>query len=258
MALTAALLAWQADIEKAAGIPLLVAKVDYDHSDNSFSLPEETPHREMFARYLAMDDFRREFTSTYAMMVHQRTPGAEAYLVLLNGARESDWGPHLEALLAHEFGHAWVKAQGYATPVFVANQWACVGVHTGDITQHVLIRAEMERRGIEYKKFWFKGTEQYIPDMEKGPLPPADDRCARVRVAAQMVDVRLGLKEGEWAQRERYEAAIQRWMPDVLPTVDEITAYMRQHDMTDRAQHREALQFVFAKLKDLAYQKKKD
>jgi hypothetical protein len=189
--------------------------------------------------------------------VHQKPPAEEAYLVLLNGAREAEWKGHLEALLGHEFGHAWIQAQGYATPVFVANQWACVAVHTGDVAQHVLIRAEMDRRGMEYRKFWYAGLEGSIPGMEKDPPLPETDRCARVAVAGQVVDVRLGLKPGEWPQMERYEAALRKWMPEVLPTVDEIVAYMRQHDMVDQAQHREALQFVFGKLKDLAYQKTK-
>jgi hypothetical protein len=255
LVLTAALLSWKSDIEARAGARLLVAEVLHQAERNEFTLPEDTPGRELFVEYLKQDQFMRQFSQMYAVMIHHKSPAGGAYLILLNGAKRSEWETHQEALLAHEFGHAWLKAQGFPAPILVNNQWACVGIHTGDITQHVLIRAELDRRRIPHHAFWFRTMEQAIEQMEKGPPPPESDRCARVRQAAQLVDVRLGLKPGQWPAQDRYEAAARRWMPEVESTAAAIVAYLQAHDMADRAQHRAALQFVFEKLKDLAYQK---
>lgn len=258
LVLTAALLSWKTGIEAKGGIPLLVAEVQHQAEGNEFTLPAGTPRRELFTEYLKQDQFMRQFSLMYAVMVHHKSPSGSAYLILLNGAKRSEWEAHQEAVLAHEFGHAWLKAEGYPAPILINNQWACVGIHAGDITQHVLIRAELDRRGIDHRTFWFRSLDQAVAQMEKGPPPPEADRCARVRQTAQLVDVRLGVKPGEWAGQARYEAAVHQSMPEVESTVAAIVAYVQAHDMADRAEHRTALQFVFEKLKDLGYQRTND
>lgn len=255
LVLTAALLSWKTDIEAKGGTRLLVAEVQHQAERNEFTLPAETPGRELFAEYLRQDQFMRQFSLMYAVMIHHKSPAGNAYLVLLNGAKRSDWEAHQEALLAHEFGHAWLKSEGYPAPVLINNQWACVGIHAGDITQHVLIRAELDRRAIDHRTFWFRGMDLAATHLETAPSPPESDRCARVRQAAQLVDVRLSVKPGEWAGQGRYEAAVRRSMPEIESTVAAIVSYVQSHDMADRAQHRAALQFVFEKLKDLGYQR---
>ncbi len=251
--LTAALLGWKSDIEAKGGARLLVAEVQHQAERNEFTLAEDTPGRELFVEYLKQDQFMRQFSLMYAVMIHHKSPAGGAYLILLNGAKRAEWEAHQEALLAHEFGHAWLKAQGFPAPVLINNEWACVGIHAGDIAQHVLIRDELDRRGIDHRTFWFRTMEQAAEQMEKGTTPPDSDRCARVRQASQLVDVRLGVKTGEWAGQGRYEAAVRRSMPEVESTVAAIVSYLQAHDMSDRAQHRAALQFVFEKLKDLGY-----
>jgi len=256
--LTAALLGWKSDIEAKGGGPLLVAEVQHQADRNEFSLADDTPGRELFVEYLKQDEFMRQFSMMYAVMIHHKSPGGNAFLILLNGARRAEWEPHQEALLAHEFGHAWLKAQGYPAPVLINNQWACVGIHAGDITQHGLIRAELDRRAIDHRTFWFRSLDQAAGQMEKSPPPPESDRCARVRQAAQLVDIRMGIRPGEWAGQARYEAAVRRLVPEVESTVAAIVEYLQSHDLADRSQLRAALQFVFEKLKDLGYQRTKD
>jgi hypothetical protein len=121
----------------------------------------------------------------------------------------------------------------------------------------VLIREEMDRRGIEWRKFWLMGLETAVGEMETRPAPEEKDRCARVKAAAEWVDVKLGMKVGEWEGQGRYEAALKKWMPEVEATVAEVVEYMRGKNMGDRDEHREALKFVFEKLKDLGYQRTK-
>ncbi|MBI4892030.1 MAG: hypothetical protein HY821_15500 [Acidobacteria bacterium] len=255
--LTAALAQWKGDIEARSGLPLVVAETEYEANDHSFRLAPDTPQRAAFIEYLQVENFRRQYMQMYAVMIHHKAAGGSAYLVMLNGMRRADWKGHEEALIAHEFGHAWIKAQGYPTPIFIDNQWACVGVHSGDVVQHGLIRSELDKRGIEYRKFWLGGLETATLQMETSPSPAPEDRCARIRVAAQWLDVKLGLKPGEWPAQARYEAALRKWMPEVEPTVDQIVNLLKGKDLSDKDVHRAALKAVFEALKDLGYERSK-
>ncbi len=255
--LSAALLAWKADIE-ARGVAVVVAEVRSEAPGGRVIVPQDTPLREVLEAWLAVPDFRQQFALMYATSIIQRLPDREVAFVLLNGDSRPLWEPRMEALLAHEFGHAWVKAEKYPTPVFVPGPLACLAIHTGDIVQHVLIRREMERRGIAYRQDWLADLERAIPSMESSPPPPEEDRCSRARLAAEWVDVRLALAPGEWPAQGRYEAAARRYMPEVAPTVDRIVDYVRSHNLADRSQHREALFAVFEMLKELADSRAKD
>ncbi|MEJ5367310.1 MAG: hypothetical protein WHT08_03265 [Bryobacteraceae bacterium] len=254
--LSAALLSWKAEIE-SKGVTVVVAVAEQDSAGRVVA-PEDTPRRELLDPWLANDEFRSQFALMNATMIYQRAPGGDVAFVLLNGARRSSWEGREEALLAHEFGHAWVQAEKYPSPVFVPGPHACIAIHTGDITQHVLIRKELEKRGIDYRRPWLEGLERAIPVMETAAPPPEDDRCARARLAAEWVDVKLGLEPGAWPALPRYEAAVRRYMPEVVSTVERIVEYVRSHDMSDRAQHRQALQAVFEMLKDLVYYRAKE
>lgn len=254
--LTAALLSWKAEIE-SNGVAVVVAELQ-SLASGALEAASETPHRDLLAPYLESEDFSRQFALMHASMVFQRAPGREVAFVLLNGARRAEWEPWQEALLAHEFGHAWIKSLKYPTPVFVPGPHACLAVHTGDITQHVLIRRELDRRGIEYRKHWLDLLERAIPVMQTSAPPPEEDRCARARLAAEWVDVKLALQPGEWPAQASYEAAVRRYMPEIVSTVERITNYVRGCDLADRGQHREALKAVFEMLKDLVYHRARE
>lgn len=257
LALTVALAGWKADIEAQSGTPVHIAVAEYDQPSHTYRLADGAPRRDLFATYLKNENFTRQFQQMYAVMVHHKATDGNAFLILLNGIRQAEWAGHEEAVIAHELGHAWIKARGLPTPVFIDNAWACVGVHAGDIPQHVLMRAELDRRGIDHRTFWLAGLDAAAKEMETKPAPPESDRCARVRVAAQWADVQLGLKAGEWAGRARYEAAVRGQMPEVEETTNIIVKYLQGKNLEDRAVHREALKFVFEKLKDLGYQRTK-
>lgn len=257
LALTVALAGWKADIEAQSKTPVHIAVADYNQPSHTYHLADSVPRRELFASYLKSEHFTRQFQQMYGVMIHHKAPGDHAFLILLNGMRQAEWAGHEEAVIAHELGHAWIKALGLPTPVFLDNAWACVSVHAGDIPQHVLIRAELDRRGIDHRTFWLLGLDMAAKQMEANPPPPESDRCARVRVAAQWADVRLGLKEGEWPGRARYEAAVRKQMPEVEETVEEIVNDLQGKKLEDRDVHRAALKFVFERLKDLGYQRTK-
>jgi hypothetical protein len=255
--LSAALLAWQGEIGQR-GVELVIAEVQRDALTGRFTAPPDTAHADMLSAWLERDDFQQQFALMRATTVFQRLPGLQVAFVLLNGARRAEWEPHAEALLAHEFGHAWIRAQGYPAPVFVPGPHSCLAIHTGDIVQHVLIRQELDRRGIEFRRHWLEGLEAAIPVMQTAAPPPEEDRCARARLAAEWIDVKLGVKPGEWAALERYEKAVRRYMPEIVSTVEGIAAWLRERDLTDRAVHRQALETVFERLKDLVYYRAKE
>ena len=254
-ALTPALEEWKKEIE-SGGVPVLLARVEHDAGANTYSLPEGIEGRELFAEYLGQPDFLKQFEQMYGVMVHHKNP-RPAYLIMLNMGRAGEWGEYEEAVLAHEFGHAWIKSRKYAAPVYQAGLAGCLAIHTGDIAQHVLIRKELERRGIDQRTFWLETLDKATAKAGGMERPAEQDRCIRVMQARELVDVRLGLEGVDWAGREAYEAMVKRVFPEVEPTVAGIVAWMKRHDMEDAAQHRLALRVVFEHLKALAYGRSK-
>jgi hypothetical protein len=249
--LTPALKQWKTEIE-TAGLPILVARVNHNPASNAYSLPDGIEGRELFAEYLGQRDFIEQFQHMYGVMVHHKGI-REAYLVMLNMSKANEWGADEEAVLAHEFGHAWIKSRKYPAPFYQTGLAGCLAIHTGDIAQHVLIRKELDRRSIDHRTFWLKSLDRAVAQSSAMGPPPEDDRCIRVRQAAELVDVRLGLAGREWAGRDAYEAMVKRLLPEVEPTVAAILDWLRTHDMEDVDQHRQSLRVVFDKLKALAY-----
>jgi len=249
--ITPALESWKKEIERA-GVPLLVAGVNHDSKANTYFLAQDIEGRELFAEYLQHADFIQQFQHMYGVMVHHRGI-REAYLVMLNLGRAAEYEGHEEVVLAHEFGHAWVKSKKYPTPIFQSGLAGCLAIQTGDIAQHVLIRKELDVRGFDHKTYWMRVLDRAVAESALLGRPAEDDRCIRVRQAAELVDVRLGLAGTEWPGRDAYEAMVKRVFPEVEPTVAKILAWMRSHEMEIVDQHRQTLSVVFEELKALAY-----
>ena len=249
--ITPALESWKKEIE-AAGVPLLVAGVNHDAAANTYTLAQDVKDRELFAEYLKQPDFIQQFQHMYGVMVHHKGP-REAYLVMLNLGRAAEFEGHEDVVLAHEFGHAWIKSRKYPTPVFQPGLAGCLAIQTGDIAQHVLIRTELDARGVDHRTYWIRALDRAVAESAGLGRPAEDDRCIRVRQAAELVDVRLGLAWTNWPGRDAYEAMVRRVFPEVEPTVVKILAWMRSHDMEDVDQHRKTLAVVFEELKALAY-----
>ena len=79
--LTAALLSWKSDIEAKGGARLLVAEVQHQAERNEFTLADDTPGRELFVEYLKQDQFMRQFSLMYAVMIHHKSPSGGTYLI---------------------------------------------------------------------------------------------------------------------------------------------------------------------------------
>jgi hypothetical protein len=112
----------------------------------------------------------------------------------------------------------------------------------------------LDRRGIDHKTFWHTTIGKAITLAETGAKLWTDTGCSRAAVTAQLVDIRLGLP----AARDPYEAIVRAQLPAVLPVVDRLVKYLGDVDLWDKAQHRQALQTVFAELKALGEAPAKD
>lgn len=249
---------WKAEIEKTAGVEVIVAEVLFSEDGMTMTLAEGTPRARAIGAYLSREDFARQFQRMYAAMIQHRKPGEEAFIILLNGARRAEMAGYEEAVLAHELGHAWLTSKKYAAAAYQPGLAGCLAIQTGEIVQHALLREEMTRRGVEFIPFWLKSLDAAVEGMETRERPPETDRCLRVQQAAELVNVRLGLGGVEWPGRERYEAKVAKTFPEVEPTAKAIIEYMQKTDTADRKKHREAIEKVFFFLRDLAQYRTKE
>jgi len=257
LSLPPALDQWRAEIESAGGVPVYVAEVEFSADGGQMTLPDATPARPLFAQYLRQEDFVRQFVLMRGVLIHHQGPDGQAHLVLLNGARRPEWGAHRDALIAHEFGHAWLRAKGYPAPVFQPGPLACLAIHTGDIVQHVLIRREMEARGIDHLALWLASLEAatagaaVLPDNEGMAKIRAGDPCLALRQTAEWADVRLGFAGSRPEIVESYEVEMRRLFPDLEPAVSAIAEAVRSRKVEDHQQHLDALRQVNALLRRL-------
>jgi hypothetical protein len=109
------------------------------------------------------------------------------------------------------FGHIWLKAKRYPAPAYQGGESACLSVHALDAVQHILIRQEMERRGVAWKAPWFAGLAA-LRQMEQTPGAAGGvGRCQTLSQVAMWVDVALGA--GDWPGQPAFLAALRRRFP---------------------------------------------
>jgi len=245
------LAAWKAEIEQASGARIAIGWVSHQRETNVLTLPAETELRPLFANYLRDENFVREFMNTHAMTVSVRNGLVLHHLIFINGGRQEEWNGEYNALVAHELGHAWLKALSYPVPIYQAGPQACLSIHSGDIVQHILIRAELERRKIDHIPLRIAPLGQL---MERWKATPPENLapCTAVQLTALWVDVRLGVPATAWPEKERFEQQIAARYPKVHEAVNDVTAILNGKDVTDKGVHRFVLAEVFNRLKTLA------
>jgi hypothetical protein len=241
------LAAWKREIEAKGSGPIIVVRVVKGPADNTITVSNDTPERELVKKYLQQEDLVRQLMAAHALTVANRVGDRVTNLVLLNMERAAEWQSE-DALLAHEFGHVWLKAMGYPAPRYVQGPVACLGTHTGNVVQHILLREELDRRGIDFRTSWIRDLQTELSSKES-KASSAMEPCERVQQTALWLDVRLGLKAKDWAELPMYETTLRRRYPSLAPAVDEIATYLRKTDVHDPAAYRKALAFVFDRLK---------
>ena len=219
----------KADIE-AAGVTLVVVPVTTDTERNVMTIPSGFPHRAVVVRYLSNDSFRREFYAANALTVGQEGPAGKVSFVLLNMAREPEWGPYREGLLAHEFGHVWLSANGFRSSPFQEGPEACVGIHAADILHHILIRQEMRRREIDDQAFWHSLFDGVRRQLEQSAADSPVSPCEKLILLSQWMDLRFGYGDSAEPFVEPLTGLFQDRQPDVVERGNMIETFLAGRD----------------------------
>ncbi len=183
---------------------------------------------EVVARAMADPSFRQNLAAAHALTVNWEGP-QRAHYVLLNMALAGQWENTEEGLLAHEVGHIWLNARGFHSPAYEPGPRACVGILAGDIPQHILIRDEMARRGIDGSRYWLGNLELAMHSTGKssGNLPRRLEPCQKLVVLSQWMDARLGATPDTWPEWECFEALQRKVYSWLLPYADTLENLLR-------------------------------
>jgi hypothetical protein len=242
---------WKAEIETQGQNKVVLARVYTDAERNELVLPQDTEARPVLSRFFLQESFREQFIRTHAMTVTYSGAEGRFSFVVLNMALASEWEEAEEAVIAHEFGHAWLAALGYSAPPYEAGERSCLAVHAGDIVQHVLIREEMDRRRIPWRSYWVRNLkaalERLASQASGAPLAP----CPMAAVAALWADTRLGFSERHWQELPRFLSALEEKFPAARVWAERLVACVSNRDVRDRAVYQITLRDVSAILAGL-------
>ncbi|MCC7153607.1 MAG: hypothetical protein IT161_03470 [Bryobacterales bacterium] len=244
---------WIREIEQSGGGQVLIARAGYDAEANEIRLAPGTTRPELFAEYLHQLAFVRELMAAQALTVSRQTPEeGPLHLILINTARIAGRRDVEEAVIGHELGHAWLRTLGYPA-VAAGNSVAnCLAIHATDAVQHILIRKELRRRGIDAETPWIATLNDALDQWKVRPLPAALTPCERIQTASQWVDVRLGLDEARWPRITGYEAQLKTRYPDIEQAVSGLAAYLAGQDVAEKEVNRRALLEAVRRLRALA------
>lgn len=244
---------WKREIEQHAGAEIIVARVYTDASSERMILSQDAERPEILAGFLAEETFRAQLSRAHALMASREEGSRAQYYVLLNMALADQWEGSEEAVIAHEFGHAWLDVLGYASPSYEPGPRSCVAVHAGDIVQHILIREEMERRGIPYIDYWLRNLKGALERLETRREEEADRAppCQQLALVALRLDASLGLTTETWDDLPRFLAALDRNFPDLKRYAADLESRLRTADVRLPEAHASAVAYTLARLQEL-------
>lgn len=245
---------WKAEIEAVRASRVVLARIYTDRERNEIILPADADERPLLRQYFLNPAFLAEFVHMHAANLTHIEQDRLVHFVLLNMARAEEWGAEEEAVIAHEFGHIWLFVNNYPAPAFEGRSDSCVAIQAGDAVQHVLIRDQMRRRGIDFNPYWVRNLRVQLEALENaGPeafrsLPV----CRQVAMLTQWVDVRLGLSAESWEEFDRYEAAMERSFPHLKEPAAEIAGMLEGAELSEPEAYTAALRAVLLKMSVLA------
>lgn len=155
---------------------------------------------------LVNPNFLANFERTQAMTLRYTAGERRRTLVLLNLTMVTQGVEGIAPLVAHELGHVWLQTLGFVPLEFAPGPYGCLAIHATDLVQHVLIRREMDRRGIAWRPYFLRDYERALESLEKVHRKgdPPGDPCWRGQRLALMVDVRDTVAAKETPARDRY------------------------------------------------------
>ena len=237
------LIRWGEEIERLAG-KIVFAPVYRSTERSEWKLPANLERRDIILPYLRDPSFQKELAAAHALTVNWDGAAGERYhFIVLNMDVAGQWENAREGLIGHELGHIWLHAQGLVSPPFEAGPDACVAIQSADIVQHVLIRAEMERRGISGKEYLLNNLKISLEFIGK-PGNTSLTRCQKAVVLSHWLDFRHGMAPGDWDDADRYAALHKERYPEISAMGAEIEEYLREHEIADRESFQQAVAFV--------------
>jgi hypothetical protein len=259
VALSKSLLEWKKEIEAKGGGKLIAVRVYTDPLRNEISLPADTEQRAILRRYFLDESFRGLLAGAHSLSVNYGGSEGKYHFVLLNMALAEQWSGQEEAVLADEFGHAWLSAQGYGAPDYRPGAEACVGVQAGNVVQHVLIREELERRGIRWREHWLRTLEPALEKLESGTAVPlaALPPCERLAQLALWVEVRMSLSAELWQNFSRFQQVMSKRYPETRVWSEQIESRLGEMkpagpgQLPSREAYQSALGYALGKFTEL-------
>lgn len=215
---------WRTELEQSSGEPLIVARLTPDSAGAAAALG--LPHGEVLARFMADPSFLEQLSHAHALTVNYAGPEPPAHFIVLNLAREDEWGGVEDGLAGHELGHIWLDLQGFRSPPFQPGPRACIAVHAGDIVQHVLIRAEMRRRGIDAVPYWLRNLKATAASFEEPPVELTP--CQRLVLLNQWLDFRFSFRPEDWDGYAAFEERFAARYPEIVRIGTEIEGAIRR------------------------------
>ena len=236
---------WREEIEKAGRLAVYLLR-----TEPGAKLPEGTPYKAIVEQFTENPNFQQQFAGAQALSITYQEAGQRMSFVLLNRRQtpEADEG----YVIAHEYGHLWLKAQRYPAPAYMGGPSSCLSILAGDAVQHVLIREEMDRRGIDWRPAWKKTLEAALGALEARENPSTPERCQALAQAVLWIDVALGMPAAEWPGRERFLDLLGRRFPVIQPVARELAAELAKGGLAEKAAHQRALEMTFGRLKAMA------
>jgi hypothetical protein len=215
-----------------------------------FPVPEGTANKAVLEQFTDNPNFQEQFARAQALSITYQGPEGRLSFVLLNTTQtRAEDEPYV---IAHEFGHLWLKAQRYPAPSYLGGPSSCLSILAGDAVQHVLIRDEMDRRKIAWRPPWLRSLGLALEGLQRQTDPPAPDRCQAVAQAVLWIDVSLGLTEAQWPERTRFLETLSKQFPLIQPAAAELAAELKRANLVSKPEHQRALQTVFTRLKQMA------
>ena len=213
-------------------------------------VPDGTAHKSILEQFTDNPNFQEQFARAQALSITYQGPEGRLSFVLLNTKQTP---PEDEPyVIAHEFGHLWLKARRYPAPAYFGGPSSCLSILAGDAVQHVLIRGEMDRRKIAWREPWLRSLTAALGAMEAQPDPQQPDRCQAVAQAVLWMDVSLGLTDAQWPERARFLETLSKQYPMTQPVAAELAAELKKEDLVSKPDHQRALGLVFTRLKRMA------
>ncbi len=209
------LVEWRKEIEATGRTKVILARVYRDRKHDLVYLPKDAGQRPILVRYFHNEHFLRQFIKMDAVTINYYGEEGTFSFILLNMDRSEDWDFDEDAVLAHEFGHAWLFANDYVAPVFEGKQDSCISIYAGEAVQHILIRKEIARRGIPDLDYRLRSLEKTLDHLQRDDAPAFEQLsvCEKMAPIVPWLDVRLGLSPELWNHYDRFQKVMEQRFP---------------------------------------------